>query len=108
MKPSLLQKYILQQCYLENGKLNRNKLLKFYENYKKPPLLEDQVNIITKCLERLIDKEWLMGYGIRLAHKWFIKEIKLTGEGRQIARKLLANQQALPFKKRKKPITNSK
>ncbi|MFH1225828.1 MAG: hypothetical protein V1684_00875 [bacterium] len=102
MKPSPLQKYILQQSYLENSKFNRDKLLKFYEAHKKPPLLEDQINIITKCLERLIGKEWLVGYGIRLAHKWFIKEIKLTGKGKQVAKKLLINQQLLPFKKRKK------
>lgn len=106
MRPSPLQKYILKQGYLEAGKFNRDKLLKFYENYKKPPLPEDQINIITKCLERLIDKEWLVGYGIRASHKWFIKEIKLTGKGRQVAKKLLSNQQILPFKKRKKIIHN--
>lgn len=99
MKLSPLQKYILEQNYLEGGKLNRNRLLKFYESYKKPPIMEDQINIITKCLERLIDKEWLVGYGIRASHKWFIKEIKLTGKGRQLVKNILSQQSSLPFKK---------
>ncbi len=105
MRLSPLQKYILEQGYSESGKFNRDRLLKFYESYKKPPLLEDQINIITKCLERLIDKELLVGYGIRASHKWFIKEIKLTGKGRQLIKKILSEQSSLPFKKiRKKRI----
>jgi hypothetical protein len=46
----------------------------------------------------LIDKEFLIGYGVRTPKKWFIKEIKLTVNGRRMAKKLQGEQQALPFK----------
>lgn len=98
MKLSHLQKYILLIGHEEKGKFSRGKLLKFYERRKRKPKVEDQVNIITKSLERLIDKELLIGYGIRTPHKWFIKEIKLTAAGRKIAKKLRGEQQILPFK----------
>ncbi len=98
MKLSNLQKYILLSSHEEKGKFNRDKLLKFYDKQKKKPKTEDQVKIITKSLERLIDEELLIGYGVRTPHKWFIKEIKLTIKGRQVAKKLLGEQQALPLK----------
>lgn len=105
MRLSNLQKYILLLGYEERGKFGRGRLLKFYEKsitsagrQKKQPKKEDQINIITKSLERLIDKGLLIGYGIRTPKKWFIKEIKLTAEGRRTARRLQGEQQVLPFK----------
>lgn len=59
---------------------------------------KDAVNIITKSIERLIDREMLTGYGVRTPHKWFLKEIKLTPKGRKMAKKLLGEQQTLPLK----------
>jgi len=101
MRLSILQKYILLQAYYEKSKFNRSKLIKFYNQQKKPPKIGDQVNIITKSLERLVEKELLTGYGIRTPHKWFIKEIKLTSKGRRIAKKLLGEQKKLPFRNKK-------
>ncbi len=40
----------------------------------------------------------MVGYGVRTPKKWYIKEVKLTPIGRRLARKLLGEQQALPFK----------
>ena len=77
---------------------------RFYEKQKTKPKPEDQQNIITKSLERLIDKELLIGYGRRTPHKWFIEEIKLTRKGKKLAKKLLGEQQVLPFKKISKLI----
>jgi len=104
MKLSALQKYILKQIYsVKTERFNRQNLLKFY-NHNKKKKKKDKVNVITKSLERLIDKELLTGYGVRTPHKWFIKEIKLTSKGRQIAKTLFGKQQILPLKikKRKK------
>lgn len=98
MKLSALQKYILKQVYLfKTDRFNRKNLLKFY-NQRKVVKNKDRVNIITKSLERLIDKELLTGFGVRTPHKWFIKEIKLTAKGRQIAKSLFGKQQVLPLK----------
>jgi hypothetical protein len=98
MRLSNLQRYILISGYGEKSKFSRRKLLKFYERYRKKPKIEDQVNIITKSLERLIDKEFLIGYGVRTPKKWFIKEIKLTVNGRRVAKRLRGEQQTLPLK----------
>ncbi|MFZ5364017.1 MAG: hypothetical protein ACOZAG_00825, partial [Patescibacteria group bacterium] len=65
---------------------------------KRPPKMEDRVNIVTKSLERLIDKGFLIGYGMRTPKKWFIKEIKLTAAGKRAARGLHGKQASLPFK----------
>jgi len=101
MKFSSLQKYILRQAYLNKGKSSRKRLEKFYENKKKKPKQEDIVNIITKSIDRLIKKELMIGQGIKTAKKWFVKEIRLTPQGRKWAKKLLGEQLKLPFKKGK-------
>ncbi len=96
MRLSTLQKYILRLCYTNDIKLvPRLGFIKFYDSESKPA---DLINIITKSLESLIDKELMMGYGVRTPHKWYIKEVKLTLKGRKLTRKLLGEQQALPFK----------
>lgn len=100
MRFSSLQKYILQQTYLNRGRLLRKRLEKFYEDKKEKPKPEDIVNIITKSIDRLIKKELMVGQGIKTAKKWFVKEIRLTPQGRKVARKLLGEQLKLPFKKK--------
>lgn len=107
MRLSSLQKFILLETYFARSKkISRTRLKRFYEKYKKP--LKDKmiVKIITKSLERLIDKELIVGYGIRTPHKWYIKEVRLTPLGRKVTKKLLGEQMALPFKKPK--IKNKK
>lgn len=103
MNISKLQKYILITAYLNRGKkMSRKGFERFYNSYKRKPKLPDIQNIITKSLERLIDKELLIGYGRRTPHKWFVDEISLTGKGKKTAKKLLGEQQPLPFKINKK------
>lgn len=97
---SALQKYILRQTYLNKGKIFRKRLEKFYEDKKKKPKKEDIVNIITKSIDRLIKKELLTGFGTKTAQKWFVKEIRLTPQGRRWAKKLLGEQLKLPFRKK--------
>ncbi len=95
MRLSLLQKYILNESLGHKARFKRNSLLKFYEKEKTPPTHEDQQNSLTKSIERMIDKELLIGYGRRTPHKWFIDEIQLTNKGRREARKLLGKQLTL-------------
>jgi hypothetical protein len=103
MRLSPLQKYILRSCY-GNGqpKINRVSFPRFYDSHKQKPTKGDIVNIITKSLESLIDKELMVGYGVRTPHKWYIKEVKLMPKGRRLARQLLGQQQSLPFLKKSK------
>lgn len=99
MRLSPLQKFILKFCFTSSAKvIGRSGFIKFYTTQAKAPKPSDMVNIITNSLESLIDKELLIGYGVRTSHKWFIKEVKLTPLGRKIGRKLLGEQVALPFK----------
>ncbi len=101
MRLSNLQKFILKDCYGSTGVFKRNKLMSFYDKQKEKTKKEDQQNTITKSLERLIDKELMIGYGRRTPHKWFIDEIKLTAKGRRTARSLLGQQQSLPLRLQK-------
>lgn len=99
MKLSKLQKYILANS--NNGrKVNRKKFDKFYSEKGKAKV-KDVTKIITKSLERLIDKGLMVGFGERTQFKWFIKEIQLTRKGKKLAKKFLGEQQSLPFKKKK-------
>lgn len=98
MRLSKLQKYILKKCYNQKDYfLNREGLLGFYEN-KDIPRKNLQVKIITQSVESLIDKELMIGYGVRTPHRWFIKEIKLTDKGVKLTRKLFGEQLSLPIK----------
>jgi hypothetical protein len=67
-----------------------------------PKQPKDVQDVVTKSLESLIDRGWLIGYGRRTPKKWFINEIRLTAAGRKLARKLLGEQLRLPLKRKKK------
>jgi len=82
---------------MSSPKISRRGLERFYNNYPHKPKDKDIQNTITKSLERLIDKELLIGYGRRTPHKWYINDIKLTTSGRKLAKKLLGEQQTFPF-----------
>jgi len=102
MRLSKLQKYILIQCYHYKGdRMHRDRLIKFYGKVQKSPKSEIQTKIISRSLESLMDKELMVGYGMRTPHKWFIKEIRLTIKGKNEAKKLLREQMALPLKVKK-------
>lgn len=96
MRPSLLQKYILSVCYSSRGKVARGPFHKFYEG--KGMKQKAVVDVITKTLERLIDKGLMVGLGVRTPKRWYIKEVRLTPAGRKAARKLRGEQQRLPLK----------
>lgn len=89
----------MRACYFTPSRsVARVGFTKFYDSQKQKPKKQDIVNIITKSLESLIDKELMTGYGVRTSQKWYIKEVKLTPRGRKLGRKLLGEQQELPFK----------
>jgi len=98
MRFSRLQQYILLRALLKPmQKVDREGFLNFYKKQTRPPKPFLQIKIVSKSLEGLIDKEMLVGYGVRTPHKWFIKEVRLTNKGRAAAQKLLGEQMALPF-----------
>ena len=86
MRLSDLQKYILKKVW------NTNKI-------KKVPTKNLQIKIITKSIERLIDKGLMIGYGEKTQYKLFIKQVKLTSFGKKVTKKLFGEQIKLPFKK---------
>lgn len=102
MKLSGLQKYILKAT-LQNNKprVSRNVFEKFYDNIKKSPAKKIRANIITKSIERLIDKGLLSGFGEKTQHKLFISHVKLTPRGKKEAQLLFGQQSKLPLKIKK-------
>ena len=101
MKLSSLQKYILKTT-LQNNKPRVSRIIfeQFYDNIKKAPVKKIRANIITKSIERLIDKGLLTGFGEKTQHKLFIQQIKLTSVGKKNAQALLGKQTQLPFSSR--------
>jgi len=96
MSFSLLQRHILKECFARKGeKVSRRIFGVFYKEKKAKQ--KDVVNTITKCLERLIDRGLLIGYGTRTTKKWFIREVKLTKLGIKKYVEWLASRQARLF-----------
>lgn len=103
MKLSTLQKYILKEIlFSKKPKVDRKLFSKFYNKTKNPPKIDIRTNIITKSIERLIDKGLLVGFGEKTQHKLFIDKVRLTLQGKKTAQLLLGQQEQLPFKKRRK------
>jgi len=99
MRLSKLQQYILKACFNVKGyRISREVLLDFYNETAKSKK-ELRAKNITQSIESLIDRELLVGYGLRTPHKWFITEIKLTELGLKKTKKLIGEQLALPLKK---------
>ncbi|MBI5135042.1 hypothetical protein HZA86_02300 [Candidatus Uhrbacteria bacterium] len=99
MRLSTLQKSILLQCF-DQKRLKKKALDDWYAHQAAPSRsvrYKDTQNTVTKTLENLIDKGCLTGVGIRTQQKWFVHEVRLTPDGRKIAKKLRGVQQALPL-----------
>lgn len=100
MHLSSLQKHILKQGLNSRGhKVSKKILSQFYLSRENSPKLVDQINIITKSVERLIKNGLAKGLGAKTAEKWLIKEVILTKLGIKKAKELLGKQQELPLKK---------
>jgi len=107
MKLSDLQKYILKQSWQSKDKtVSKAVLEKFYFDHKVKP--KEIINIITKSVERLIKKGLVIGYGWRTPEKWYIRQVKLTSQGKKFAKNLFGIQQELPFKNLKSKKRKSK
>lgn len=98
MRLSILQKYILLQCFDSKNKLDRKVLLGFYGSGKKKSNRDIMVNSVTNSIERLIRKGLIVGFGEITKEKVFINKIRLTREGSLLAKKALGEQKMLPFK----------
>lgn len=94
---SLLQRHILKECFAKKGEAVHRRVFNLF--YKEKGVRnKDKVNAITKCLERLVDKGLLIGYGTRTPKKWFIREVKITRQGIKKWVEWIASRQAkLPF-----------
>ncbi|MFA6512372.1 MAG: hypothetical protein WCV86_04595 [Patescibacteria group bacterium] len=103
MRLSGLQKDILKRAVLfREPQITRAQFAAYYEKPVKA-LSKDQQNALTTSLERLIDKGLLVGFGRRTQEKWFIESVRLTPQGRRIARPLFGTQGALSLTRRSKP-----
>jgi len=98
MRLSTLQKYILVEIAgARLKKYHRQGLAAFYSQRPVKQRPEDIQDVITKSIERLIDKGLLVGYGRRTTKKWYIDELRLTPLGRQLTKQLMGQQQSLPL-----------
>ena len=111
MKLSPLQKFIVATCLgngrarhasqgeAGGGKVDRKIFHQFYGRQIKKTKEKYHESIITKSLERLIDREYMTGFGKRTPHKWFITHVLLTKNGVKLAEQILSErQEKLPLK----------
>lgn len=100
MRFSNLQKYILVQSYFAKNKTKFK--IDFYDFYSTQELKENYKNIqdvVHKSLESLVKKDFLVAFGKKTAHKWFIEKVSLTAKGRQMAKEIaFKRQRKLPIK----------
>ena len=102
MRLGPLQKYILIISRTKQAPLSRNILLAYYKGRKDAPSPDDQINAVTKALEKMIVHNLIVAEGVKTAEKFFIKTIKITAEGRRAAKNIIGAQQSLPIKIKKK------
>lgn len=96
MRLSPLQRHILGVGFAARGKVGRAPLQAFYNG--KTPRPKSVVKVVTATLERMIDKGWLVGLGVRTPKKWYVREVRLTPTGRRVARQLQKAQQQRLFR----------
>lgn len=97
MRLSDLQRYILLEAYQSNSEIGKARIGQFYSRRQAAPKPKDLVTIITRSVERLIERDLAVGFGKRTKEKWFIERVRLTPAGRRAARGLMGRQQQLPL-----------
>ena len=99
MRLSGLQKYILNQCYLNKNKTRlKIDFYVFYSKSKRKKIKKVQ-DIIHRSLENLVAKYLIIAYGRKTAQKWFINKVKLTSKGKRVAKETIKKRQRkLPIK----------
>lgn len=87
-----LEKYILKACF-QKKRLAKREIFKFYKlNHKdkKSKKYQKAHVAIIKCINSLIDKGYLNGYGYRSPKEWHFNEVRLTPEGREKVKRILS------------------
>ena len=103
MRLSHLQEFILKTSYENHAaRIHRRAFLSYYQLAPASERTGDIHGVLTRSLERLIDRELMVGYGRRTPHKWFIDEVRLTSKGSGMAKKLMGEQQSFPFRRARK------
>lgn len=93
---SRLQRFLLETACARSGRVSRQVFEPFFSPQTRLSATA-RVKIMTQAMERLISRGFLVGYGVRTAEKWYIKEVRLTPVGRRLARRLAGEQQRLPL-----------
>ncbi len=102
MTLSPLQQYMVAEAAKAKPRVHRTLFEDEYRRRNPDASAKDVADGVTGAMDRLIDRGLAVGYGYRTQHKMFLTTLRLTPEGRRVAK---ANrpkpQQTLPlFKKR--------
>ncbi len=91
MSLSKLQQYILEACLEQRGRCSRRAIDEQAKHDK---------NVVTRSIERLIDRGFLVGYGSKTKEKLFITSVRITPSGRRTVYSFRASRQKkLPLSK---------
>ena len=92
MRLSSLQKQVLLSCFEHGGRSTKRILDALHQSANTTASKKTAQSVVAKALENLIDKECVIGEGVRTPHKWYIRNVRLTAVGRRIARQLRGKQ----------------
>lgn len=98
MRLSALQKQLVLLCLDRAGKCGRSVFDSLYERDHISASRKTAQNVVTKALENLIDKGFMVGEAVRTQKKWYIKAVRLTAIGRKLARQLRGQQLRMKLK----------
>lgn len=99
MKFSGLQRFILEECLEQGNSCSRYIIDKKYDQSRSKSQKENFKKIITQSIERLISRGMVVGYGFKTKEKLFITTIKLTTQGKRVAKEIrISHQKKLPLK----------
>ncbi len=98
MRLSALQKQLVLLCLDRAAKCGRSVFDNVYEHDHPSAPRKTAQNVVTKALENLIDKGFLVGEGVRTPKRWYIKAVRLTAVGKKLARKLRGEQLSMKLK----------
>lgn len=102
MTLSPLQQYMVAEAAKAKPRVHRTLFEDEYRRRNPEASAKDVADGVTGAMERLITRGLAVGYGYKTQHKMFLVTLRLTPEGRRVAK---ANrpkpQQTLPIFKKK-------
>lgn len=100
MNLSSWQRLMLREAAKAKPRVHRRLFEQEYKRLNPEASQKEVMDMVTKTMERLIDRGLAIGYGYKTQYKLFLTTLNLTPAGRKVAKEISKKQILLPlFKK---------